>query len=156
MGQTPATGAGLTLGLVTPDLNATSCRNMFHRMQRKGSYEVGKGKPPKDKQFAPGTSGNPGGKTSEQRKLEIANAERATRIRARFLEALESLMLEHPEKETIIEERLTTEVLRLIKEAEDRGLGTAVQSVNVESPNGTMTPTRIVIEAAKPDDASDD
>jgi hypothetical protein len=96
---------------------------------------------------------NPGGKTSAQRKMEIENAERATRIRGRFLEALEGLMLEHPEKETLIEERLTSEVLRLIKESEDRGLGTAVQSVkHGNDPDNPFPPTRIVIEAAKPDD----
>jgi hypothetical protein len=108
--------------------------------------EVGYKKPPKHTQFG-AENGNPQGKTSAQRKLEIANAERATRIRARFLEALEGLMNEHPEKETLIEERLTTEVLRLIKESEDRGLGTAIQSINHESPNGTMTP-KPAIDAA--------
>jgi hypothetical protein len=62
-------------------------------------------------------------------------------------------MLEHPEKETLIEERLTSEVLRLIKESEDRGLGTAVQSVkHGNDPDNPFPPTRIVIEAAKPDD----
>jgi hypothetical protein len=106
-------------------------------------YEIGYGKPPKGKPFEAGQSGNPGGKTSEQRKLEIANAERATRIRGRFLEALEGLMLEHPEKETLIEERLTSEVLRLLKESEDRGLGTARQSVDMTSSDGSMTPKGI-------------
>ena len=124
-------------------------------MQGSENYEVGKGKPPKHSQFQAGQSGNPGGKTSDQRKLEIANAERATRIRGRFLEALEGLMLEHPEKETLIEERLTSEVLRLLKESEDRGLGTAVQSINHESPQGTMTPQQIILRAAKPDADSD-
>ena len=101
--------------------------------------EVGYKKPPKHKQFGQ-PDGNPQGATSEQRKMEIANAERATRIRGRFLEALEGLMNEHPEKEVIIEERLTTEVLRLIKEAEDRGLGTSKQSVDLSSTDGSMTP----------------
>jgi hypothetical protein len=109
-------------------------------MQRNTSYEIGKGKPPKGKPFEPGQSGNPGGKTSAQRKQEIANAERATRIRGKFLEALENLISATDGDQTVIEERLTSEALRLIKEAEDRGLGTAVQSVNVESPNGTMSP----------------
>jgi hypothetical protein len=117
--------------------------------------EIGYGKPPKHTRFGE-PNGNPQGRTSEQRKLEIANAERATRIRGRFLEALEGLMLEDPEKETLIEERLTSEVLRLLKESEDRGLGTAIQSINHESPNGTMTPTRIVIEAAPSNDDSQD
>ncbi len=115
-------------------------------------YEIGYGKPPKGKPFEAGQSGNPGGKTSDQRKMEIANAERATRIRGRFLEALEGLMLEHPEKETLIEERLTSEVLRLLKESEDRGLGTAVQSINHESPKGTMTP---VVQYRLPDNGRD-
>jgi hypothetical protein len=127
-------------------------------MQRKASYDIGKGKPPKGKPFEPGQSGNPGGKTSEQRKLEIANAERATRIRARFLEALEVLMNEHPEKEKLIEERLTTEVLRLIKESEDRGLGTPQSKVDLSSSDGSMTPKPNVIEFVSPraDDESDD
>jgi hypothetical protein len=115
-------------------------RRHIRRMQGKTEYEIGKGKPPKHTQFQAGQSGNPGGKTSTQRAMEIANAERATRIRGRFLEALEGLMLEHPEKETLIEERLTSEVLRLIKESEDRGLGTAKQSVDLSSEDGSMTP----------------
>jgi hypothetical protein len=101
--------------------------------------EVGYGKPPKHTRFGE-PNGNLPGRTSEQRKLEIANAERATRIRGRFLEALEGLMLEHPEKETLIEERLTSEVLRLLKESEDRGLGTARQSVDMTSSDGSMSP----------------
>jgi hypothetical protein len=52
-------------------------------------------------------------------------------------------MLEHPEKETLIEERLTSEVLRLIKESEDRGLGTAKTSVDMTSSDGSMTPKGI-------------
>jgi hypothetical protein len=109
-------------------------------MTGRKTYEVGKGKPPKEHQFKPGQVANPGGKTSAQRKMEIANAERATRIRGRFLEALEGLMNEHPEKEKLIEERLTSEVLRLIKESEDRGLGTPQSKVDLTSSDGTMTP----------------
>jgi hypothetical protein len=118
-------------------------------MQGKTEYEIGKGKPPKHTQFQAGQSGNPGGKTSTQRAMEIVNAERATRIRGRFLEALEGLMLEHPEKETLIEERLTSEVLRLIKESEDRGLGTAVQSVKHGNDPDNPMPSTILIRAAE-------
>ncbi len=110
---------------------------------KKRTYEVGKGKPPKEHQFKKGTGGNPGGKTSEQKRMEMENAARATRIRGRFLEALEALMSEHPEKQTLIEERLTGDVLRLIKESEDRGLGTARQSVDLSSEDGSMTPQGI-------------
>jgi len=100
-------------------------------MTGKPTYEVGKGKPPKEHQFKPGQVGNPGGKTSEQRKQEIANAERATRIRGKFLEALENLISATDGDQAVIEERLTTEALRLIKEAEDRGLGTSKQTVDM-------------------------
>jgi hypothetical protein len=119
--------------------------------------DVGYKKPPKNRQFGQ-PDGNPQGATSAQRKLEIANAERATRIRARFLEALEGLMNEHPEKEKLIEERLTTEVLRLIKESEDRGLGTPQNKVDLSSSDGSMTPKPNVIEFVSPraDDESDD
>ena len=122
-------------------------------MQRNTSYEIGKGKPPKGKPFEPGQSGNPGGKTSAQRKQEIANAERATRIRGKFLEALENLISATDGDQTVIEERLTSEALRLIKEAEDRGLGTAVQSIKHGNDPDNPMPSTILIRAA--DDNSD-
>ena len=107
--------------------------------------EVGYKKPPKHTQFGqPG--GNPTGKTSKQRQMEIENAERATRIRAKLLEAVETLV-EQGKDENAIMEFVEKDVLRLVKESEDRGLGTAVQSINHESPNGTMTPKRDLTEA---------
>ena len=109
-------------------------------MTGKASYEVGKGKPPKQHQFKPGQVANPGGKTSAQRKLEIANAERATRIRARMLEALEGLMNENPEKDGIVGDLIKADILRLIKESEDRGLGTPKQSLDLTSDDGSMSP----------------
>ena len=125
-------------------------------MQGKGSYEVGKGKPPKHAQFQKGESGNSKGKTSKQKLMEIANAEAATRIQFRLLQALEGQMLEDPTKLTIVEKYIKAEVLKLVKDAQDRGLGTAVQSFNHASPDGSMTPTHILIEAAKPDDQRND
>ena len=124
-------------------------------MTGKAPYEVGKGKPPKHSQFKPGDVNNPKGKTSEQKLLELANAEAATRIQARLLQALEGQMLEDPTKLTIVDSFIKAEVLKLIKDAQDRGLGTAKQSVDVSSSDGSMTPTRIIIEAASPDDDSE-
>ena len=99
--------------------------------------EVGYKKPPKHTQFGAGESGNPAGKTSEQRQSEIANAEKATLLRGRMLDAIvEALDQEDGDALKFIE----AGVLKLLKDAEDRGLGTAVQSLNLESPNGTMTP----------------
>ena len=117
--------------------------------------DVGYKKPPKSKRFGqPG--GNTPGATSAQRQMEIANAEIATRIQSRLLEALHGQMLEDPTKLTIIESYIKTEVLKLVKDAQDRGLGTPKQSVNLSSADGSMTPTRITIEAALPDDNGND
>ena len=117
--------------------------------------DVGYKKPPKSKQFGqPG--GNPSGATSAQRQMEVANAEIATRIQSRLLEALHGQMLEDPTKLTIVENYIKTEVLKLVKDAQDRGLGTPTQRIDNTSSDGTMTPTRITIEAASPDDNGND
>ena len=121
-------------------------------MKGKSSYVVGKGKPPVEHQIKPGEARNPGGKTSEQKLMEMANAQAATRIQARLLQALEGQMLEDDTKKTIVDNFIKAEVLKLVKDAQDRGLGTAKQSVDHTSTDGSMSPTRIVIEAAKPDD----
>jgi len=115
--------------------------------------EVGYKKPPKNKQFGQ-PDGNPIGKTSKQRAMEIENAERATRIRKRMLEALEGVMNEHPEKEAIIGGLVKGDILRLMKEAEDRGLGTAKQAIDHTSSDGSLGPSTILIRAA--DDPSND
>ena len=107
---------------------------------------VGYKKPPVSKQFKAGQSGNPGGKTSKQRKAEIANAEKATLIRGRLLSAV----IEATENGASLE-HIEAAMLKLIKDSEDRGLGTAVQSVNVESPNGTMTPVFTTVYEGKPE-----
>jgi hypothetical protein len=122
-------------------------------MTGKATYEVGKGKPPKEHQFKPGDVNNPRGKSSEARKMEIANAELAAQAKNRFLRALVAIQAEQSTEE-VIASLTGADILRLIKDAEDRAFGTPVQAVNLESPNGTMTPTRILIEAAKPDDGS--
>ncbi len=100
--------------------------------------EVGYGKPPVETRFGAGNRANPAGKTSAQRKGEIANAEKATLIRGRLLDAIVEATAGGASMDLI-----EAGILKLLKDAEDRGLGTAVQSVNVESPHGTMTPTRI-------------
>lgn len=108
--------------------------------------------------FGAGNNANPQGRTSAQRKAEIANAELATIIQARMLEALHGVMLEDPTKETIVGEYIKTEILKLLKDAQDRGLGTPKQSIDIESPDGTMSPKPTVIEFVAPQafDESDD
>ena len=104
------------------------------------------------------SSGNPAGKTSAQKKAELANAEMATKIQTRMLEALHGVMLEDPTKENIVDAYIKADFLRLLKDAQDRGLGTPKQSIDIESPEGTMTPKPNVIEfvAPKAIDESDD
>lgn len=105
------------------------------------------------KPFQSGESGNPKGKTSEQKRLEMENAEAAMRIRQRALRAVEAKLVECSTDDAV---KLLVEaaMLKLLKDSEDRGLGAPVQAH--VSPDGSMGPTRIVIEAAKPNDASDD
>ena len=98
-------------------------------------------------------NGNPNGKTSEQKRLEMANAEAAMRIRARALQAVEAKLAESSTEEAI-ELLVEAAMLKLLKDSEDRGLGAPVQQVT--SPDGSIGPTRIVIEAAKPTDADGD
>lgn len=85
-------------------------------------------------QWQPGQSGNPSGVTSETRRLALANAERATRIRARVLQAVERV-LSHPDTETgdaLALRSLTTELLTLLRDAETRGYGAPTQRVEVD------------------------
>jgi hypothetical protein len=100
-------------------------------------YEVGKGKPPKQHQFKPGEVRNPGGKTSEQKRMELASAEAAMRIRARILQAAEARLVELSTEE-IVSEYVEPAMLKLLKDSEDRGLGAPVQAHI--SPDGSMSP----------------
>ena len=95
--------------------------------------------------WKPGQSGNPGGKTSEQRQLEMATALRASKARAKLVAVLDHAIggeegFEPNEKTTKkVLGYVTTENLKLIKDSEDRGLG---------KPEETL----IVLDADKPDE----
>ena len=82
--------------------------------------------------WKPGKSANPGGKTSAQRKREIRNAERATRIREKMLVALEKAMKTDPDGETVLEalQAIQSDNLRLVKDSEERGFGAPKQEMN--------------------------
>ena len=103
-------------------------------------YEVGHGKPPVEGRFKPGVSGNPGGKTSKQRRAEIANAERATRLRSRMLKALEKklddAMAVADGDDMAAVAAIQNDVLRLLKDTEDRGFGTPTAKVEGPGPLG--------------------
>lgn len=93
-----------------------------------------KGTPANLKPFKKGCVGNPGGKTSEQKRLELANAEKAMRIRAAMLDEM-ILKLEDGALEM-----MDTNGLKMLKDAEDRGLGAPIQ--DVRSSDGSMSPPK--------------
>lgn len=104
------------------------------------------------KKFKPGQSGNPGGKTAAQRQLEVENAELAAAAKNRFLRALTAKLAEQSTEE-VIAGFDPADLLRLIKDAEDRAHGTPKQSIDNTSSDGTMTPPReIVLRPYKPGD----
>ena len=102
--------------------------------------------------FGAGNNANPAGKTSEQKRMEYANAEAAMRIRARALQAVEA-KLNECSTEDAIEMLVEAAMLKLLKDSEDRGLGAPVQAVD-HTTNGKDMPTTITLRAAG--DGSDD
>ena len=90
------------------------------------------------------SSGNPAGKTSEAKKLELLNAEAAMRIRARILEAVERQLLPKDDDPDTIDKAvlafLDSNTLKLLTDSETRGLGAPVQPIN-HSGKVDLTPT---------------
>lgn len=120
-------------------------------MREGASYEVGKGKPPKHTRFGQ-PNGNPNGKTSAQKRLEMENAEAAMRIRARLLRATEAKLNELSTDEAM--GLIEAAMLKLLKDSEDRGLGAPVQAINNPDGNLKAAPTQIIFTGVepKPDD----
>lgn len=113
--------------------------------------QPGYGKPPKHTQWKKGQSGNPGGISSERKRLLNESAEIAARIMHRQLAALEGMFNEHPEKESIVA-TINADIHRIVKDAIDRAEGTARASVDVTSSDGSMTPrdqSQAVLDAIK-------
>jgi hypothetical protein len=102
--------------------------------------------PPHETRFKPGVSGNPSGRSSE----ELIAMNEAAKISANLrLAALSCLQGKVDAGEDLLE-YLDANILNLFKQSEDRAHGTAKQSVDLESPQGTMTPTKIVRELVHP------
>lgn len=90
------------------------------------------------KPFKPGESGNPGGKTSEQRANEIKAAEISSRLRLKMLEALEA-------EQSDILDRLDPQTLKLFKDSEDRAHGTPKATTEIGGPDGGEIPIGLTI-----------
>jgi len=86
------------------------------------------------KNFKKGQSGNPGGKTKETVSIERSNAEKALKLRAMGLDALLN-SLDGADDGKALEALLSPYALKMLKDAEDRGLGAPVQAVI--SPDGS-------------------
>lgn len=89
--------------------------------------------------FKKGQSGNPGGMTKARRQLLDEAADMAAQVQHRLLEATVSMLREHPEKEKVAE-LVTPDLRQIMKELLDRAEGTAKQSVDHTSSDGSMTP----------------
>jgi hypothetical protein len=86
--------------------------------------------------FRAGERANPNGKTAEQKRIEMRNAEAAMRIRERLLSATEAKLVELSVEE--IMELIEPAMLKLLTDSETRGLGSPVQ--DIRSGDGSMTP----------------
>jgi hypothetical protein len=86
--------------------------------------------PSPETRFQPGNPG--GGKTSEQKRLEYEAAEMSARIRHRML----SVITEKLSDDEAALEMLKADVLRLLKDSEDRAHGTPKASVEASGPDG--------------------
>ena len=101
------------------------------------TYEVGHGKPPRNRRFGE-PEGNLPGRTSEQRKAEIANAEKATMVRGLLLDAaIENIDILDAASRM---DHINAAMLKLLTDSETRGLGAPTQHVDNTSSDGSMTP----------------
>lgn len=130
--------------------------------------------PPVETRFQPGQSGNPGGKTTEQKRREMRNAEMATRLQEFLLER-EIKAIEEPadvaasehvrqalaevlspsQLQTVLSTltvALTTDRLKLIKDAQDRGLGAPKQTTEHEGSLNVGIVERVVVDPGKAPD----
>jgi hypothetical protein len=112
--------------------------------------------PSPETRFKPGQVANPTGKTAEQAARDMKTADLASQFRLKVL----SRVMENAEAGIDPLELLTPDVIRVLKDSEDRAHGTPKAAVDHTSSDGTMTPgpTRIIIEAASDnseDQASD-
>lgn len=96
--------------------------------------------PSPETRFKKGETGNPGGKTAEQVAIERRNAEAAMRIREKLLAAAERKLATLCEDDAALE-LVEAAMLKLLKDAEDRGLGAPKQSVAVAMDLGTALDT---------------
>lgn len=88
-------------------------------------------------QFKPGQSGNPGGKTREHRQAEIRAAELAAKAQLDLVGALiYALDNAKGNEEKLLQIR--ADVLKLLKDSQDRGFGAPTQPTEISNPDGSL------------------
>ena len=107
-------------------------------------------KDPRDTQFRKGVSGNPGGKSKAQRANELKAAEISAKMRLKALASMQAMFLDKELGPEDLDLLLSTGALNLFKQSEDRAHGTAKQSVDNISSDGSMTPTKITRVLVQP------
>lgn len=95
--------------------------------------------PSPETRFQPGNAG--GGKTAEQKKLEYEAAEMAARIRHKLL----SVITEKISNGGDATDMLNGDLLRLMKDSEDRAHGTPKATTELSGPDGGEIPTSLTI-----------
>lgn len=98
--------------------------------------------------FQPGQSGNPGGKTAEQRKLEVEAAEMAAALRHKMLTALTNCAKD----DMSALEAIKSDILKLIKDSEDRAYGSPKQAMQHGNDPENPLPAAIALHFVAPDD----
>lgn len=106
--------------------------------------------PSPETRFKPGNPG--GGKTSEQRRLEYEAAEMSARIRHRLLSVISEKL---NEDEKAVPE-LSSDLLRLLKDSEDRAHGTPKQAVEHTGDGGGPVAFTILNKIVDPKDNAGD
>lgn len=104
--------------------------------------------PSPETRFKLGHSG--GGKTAEQKRHEYEAAEMAAKLRHAMLSGI----MEKVDAGATAEDLLTSDVLRLMKDSEDRAHGTPKASTLLGSDPDNPMPTSIAVHIVKPDGAA--
>lgn len=89
--------------------------------------------------FTPGESGNPGGKTKEQKQSELEAARIAAEIRLVMLTSMQEKLKDGQDPLELID----ANALKLFKDSEDRAHGTPKATSEVSGPEGGNIPIGI-------------
>jgi hypothetical protein len=110
---------------------------------------AGNPNPSPETRFQPGSTPNPGGKTKEQKRLEYEAAEMSARIRHRQLSVIAERIEAGLEP---IEGMSAADLLRLMKDSEDRAYGSPKQAVQHGGDPENPLPVSIPVMFVSPDD----